>query len=219
MKPLKGHTDIVAYVSCSQDGIQVVSSSDVTIRIWNAKTGEEVMKINRGGILCPSGRCFESYSDRMSCVGLSPDSTHIVSGSVDKTLRIWDATTGKEVMKLGGHSDRIISVGFSSYGTRVVSGSLDKKIQIWDAKTVQERDTRTLLLDSDGWIRDSHRKLILWVLPEWQTCILVIGAGVYLDPWRHFHVSLIVNQNNSDPILGSQEKPGTKPQQSRRSTI
>ena len=62
-------------------------------------------------------------------VGFSLDGTHIVSGSRDNTIRLWNARTGEEVIKpLKGHTDYVFSVGFSSDGAHIVSGSGDGTI-------------------------------------------------------------------------------------------
>ena len=71
-------------------------------------------------------------------VAFSPDGTHVVSGSVDMTVRICDATTGAEVTRMEGHSDTVNSVAFSPDGAHVVSGSEDKSVRIWDATTGAE---------------------------------------------------------------------------------
>jgi WD40 repeat protein len=125
---LRGHTNGITSVGFSSDGTHIVSGSwDKTIRIWDARTGEEVMKPLKG------------HTDFVTSVGFSPDGTHIVSGSWDKTIRIWDARTGEEVMKpLKGHTSTVTSVGFSPDGTHIVSGSRDKTIRIWDARTGEE---------------------------------------------------------------------------------
>jgi hypothetical protein len=66
----------------------------------------------------------------------SPDGKRIVSGSVDKTVRVWDAITGAQIGKpLYGHESLIYSASFSPDGKRIVSGSADKTVRVWDAIT------------------------------------------------------------------------------------
>ena len=68
----------------------------------------------------------------------SPDGKHIVSGSTDKKVRVWDAQTGQSVMDpLKGHGDWVTSVAFSPDGRHIVSGSHDKTIRVWNAQTGQ----------------------------------------------------------------------------------
>ena len=72
----------------------------------------------------------------MSSVAYSPDGRRIISGSSDKTIRIWDTETGAAVGKpLEGHSEGVYSVTYSPDGRRIISGSRDKMIRIWDAET------------------------------------------------------------------------------------
>ena len=71
-------------------------------------------------------------------VAFSSDGTRIVSGSEDKSVRVWDASTGAELKVLNGHTDSVLSAAFSSDGTRVVSGSWDKSVRVWDALTGAE---------------------------------------------------------------------------------
>ena len=67
-------------------------------------------------------------------VAFSPDGQRIVSGSRDKTLRLWDATSGAPIgAPLRGHDERVSSVAFSPDGQRIVSGSADKTLRLWDA--------------------------------------------------------------------------------------
>ena len=66
-------------------------------------------------------------------VAFSPDGTQIVSGSSDKTIRVWDVVTGQQVGEaLRGHKDIVHSVAFSPDGTHIVSGSNDNTIRVWD---------------------------------------------------------------------------------------
>jgi WD40 repeat protein len=58
-----------------------------------------------------------------------------VSGSDDKTVRLWDAATGALQQTLEGHSSWVWSVAFSPDGRQVVFGSGDKTVRLWDAAT------------------------------------------------------------------------------------
>ncbi|KAG9021645.1 hypothetical protein FS842_006519, partial [Serendipita sp. 407] len=74
----------------------------------------------------------------VTSVGFSPDVCHIVSGSWDKTICLWDAETGQSLGKpLQGHTWGVTSVGFSPDGCHIVSGSWDETIRLWDAETGQ----------------------------------------------------------------------------------
>jgi WD40 repeat protein len=59
-------------------------------------------------------------------VAVSPDGKRIVSGSHDKTAKVWDAATGQETLTLKGHTNPVTSVAVSADGKRIVSGSEDQ---------------------------------------------------------------------------------------------
>ena len=76
-------------------------------------------------------KTFEGHSSYVSSVAYSPDGTKIISGSDDKTIKIWDANTGQCLKSLEGHSDYVNSVAFSPDGTKIISGSTDTTVKIW----------------------------------------------------------------------------------------
>jgi WD40 repeat protein len=59
----------------------------------------------------------------------------VVTASIDRTARIWDARTGAALATLGGHGDVVVIAGFSPDGTRVATASIDRTTRIWDART------------------------------------------------------------------------------------
>ena len=78
---------------------------------------------------------LKGHDREVTSTCFSPDGSQVVSGSKDKTVRIWDAKTGKNIQTLNGHADAVTCVCFSPDGSQVVSGSEDKTVRIWDAKT------------------------------------------------------------------------------------
>ena len=82
----------------------------------------------------------KGHTSCVDSVCFSPDGRYIVSGSRDKTIKLWDSKTGKEVPDFygKGHTSCVDSVCFSPDGRYIVSGSLDKTIKLWDSKTGKE---------------------------------------------------------------------------------
>ena len=79
---------------------------------------------------------LQGHDNVIASVAFSPDGSKIVSGSWDCTIRVWDASTGVQVLPaLQGHDDYIRSVAFSPDGSKIVSGSWNKTIRVWDAST------------------------------------------------------------------------------------
>ncbi len=134
---IKGHTHPVRYVSFRPDGKYMISASgsiegieydgeiehsDDSIRVWNAETGEELMRI-------------KGHESRINTASYSPDGGRIVSASADRTIRIWDANSGKELLKLSGHNAGVVSAFYSIDGSRIISASCDGQVIIWDSET------------------------------------------------------------------------------------
>ena len=62
----------------------------------------------------------------------------MVTGSLDRSARLWDASTGAELRRFVGHSEAVRAAGFSPDGTHLVTGSWDATAKVWDAGTGRE---------------------------------------------------------------------------------
>jgi WD40 repeat protein len=125
-----GHTNYSVLSVCwSAGGDRVVSgSSDGTARVWNAKTGEEILNIKTG--------YMSVYT-----VKYSPDNTQIATGGYSDyaAAQIWDAKTGKLIATLG-HDDIVFSLAWTSDGKKLITAS-HGPIRIFDTATWKQTGT------------------------------------------------------------------------------
>ena len=73
-------------------------------------------------------------------VQFSPDGRYIVSGSFDKSLKLWDGYTGKFMFSFMGHVGAVYNVSWSTDSMYFVSASKDSTMKVWDIKTRKLRE-------------------------------------------------------------------------------
>ena len=78
---------------------------------------------------------LEGHQDRVSSLSYSPDGKTIASGSADKTIKLWDAATGKVLRTLESHREWVLSLSYSPDGRTIASDGGDKTIKLWDVAT------------------------------------------------------------------------------------
>jgi len=80
-------------------------------------------------------RILTGHRDWVTSVALSGDGRHIVSGSDDGTVAVWDLQTGARLHELIGHQGVVRSVALSGDGRYIVSGSTDRTVAVWDLQS------------------------------------------------------------------------------------
>jgi len=71
-------------------------------------------------------------------VAFSPDGQRLATGGTDRTVKIWDLTTGQEILTLKGHTAMITSLHFVSEGRRLMSADMNGTVRVWDATPLPE---------------------------------------------------------------------------------
>lgn len=78
---------------------------------------------------------FAGHTETVYAVAVSPDGTHAATGSFDRTIKLWDLTSGKEVRTFatsGGHQGLVLFITFSPDGKLLASGGADNTAKLWD---------------------------------------------------------------------------------------
>lgn len=78
---------------------------------------------------------LKGHTETIYSMVFSPNGKQIVTGSFDKTVKVWDAITGKEIRTLTGpqgHKQMVLNVAVSPNGSLIASGSADNSANLWD---------------------------------------------------------------------------------------
>jgi WD40 repeat protein len=79
---------------------------------------------------------LHGHTETVYSIAFSPDGRHVLTGSFDKSLKLWDTATGKEFRSFGGpagHQNLVLSVAFSPDARMLASGGADNTVRIWES--------------------------------------------------------------------------------------
>jgi|GEM_PF-3102210 len=199
-----GHSGPVISMAFSADGQFVWSGAlDKTIRQWSVASGKEVRHVD-GDFTCiafspdmrraicgswdnanvrvislDSGselRGMKGHGGPVTSVAFSRDGKQMLSGSSDKSVRLWDIN-GAQLKVLIGHDGPVVSVQFSPDGLWAFSGSGDKNCCLWElssGRLIRRYEGHTNLVEAVAISQDGRRgystgndeTIRVWGLPK-----------------------------------------------------
>jgi WD40 repeat protein len=91
------------------------------------------------------------HKDYVFPVSFSPDGRTVITGSADKTARLWSAYTGEPIGRTMIHDDSVLGAKFSPDGRTVITGSHDGTILLWRTAT---GELLGKIMEHNDWITD-----------------------------------------------------------------
>jgi mitogen-activated protein kinase organizer 1 len=189
---LAGHTGPVNAVRWTKDGNYCLSASDDrTVKLWNPHK-----------ICPPSSSAVAAAADtKTAAVGQAPqiksyggahgyaiqdvavfhDNTRFVSGGKDRTLFVWDVTSGAVIRRIAAH-DNVNALALNALSTVVLSASYDQTVRIWDLRSQGRQAIQTL---ND--FRDSVTSVSITghTVRAPSVCVRVCCVCMWLPPAKH----------------------------------
>lgn len=128
---LKGHhservTDVVFHPhSCKSLDVEAgniaTASADRTAVLWSL-SGKKLQS-------------YEGHLDRLARIAFHPSGAYIGTASFDKTWRLWDVSTGIELLLQEGHSRSVYGIAFQQDGALAASCGMDALARVWDLRS------------------------------------------------------------------------------------
>jgi WD40 repeat protein len=112
------------HVIFDPDGRRILVANSTGVRLYDVKSGAKVLQLDH--------RCLNAAPCAVVAAAFNADGTRIVTGANDKTARVWDAESGRELLRLTTLAE-VKSVAFSPDGMQALAASGDR-VQLWNPR-------------------------------------------------------------------------------------
>ncbi|MFT3727855.1 MAG: TIR domain-containing protein [Terricaulis sp.] len=162
---LSDHVGWVRGARFCRCGKHAATSDDKSVRVWDVRNGRQLVQFETDTAFTwhlqfspdcqriaaglgkklqswPMGggppTIFSGHTKEISALVFDESGARLVSGSHDRTARVWDSSTGQELAVLRGHGEYLTDVAPSKDGTRILTRANDNSARIWDMATGEQ---------------------------------------------------------------------------------
>eukprot|EP00842_Homolaphlyctis_polyrhiza_P005308 jgi/Hompol1/5779/HPOL_004687-RA len=125
MNVFTGHVESVTCGQFTPDGKMIVTgSSDGSVILWDPKTATALQRWTSDD--------SRFHQTAVTSLSVSKDSSLILSGAQDGTVRLLHSSNGRILASFDDHQDSVEATGFSDTLPYAATGSVDGKVNVWD---------------------------------------------------------------------------------------
>jgi WD40 repeat protein len=134
------HQEPIRAVALSADGrTAATASTDDKVRLWDVATGKKRLTLKWRPAPPLTSEWFSgAHSHRVNSVAFSQDGKYILTGSDDRTARLWDAATGQPIEPASEHLHGVLAVAFSPFEGLLATASRDRTARLWTRTPMQQ---------------------------------------------------------------------------------
>jgi len=166
MRTVPGPADQVQALAWSSDGKYLAAAGGVP-----GKSGEILLVETQ---TWKPIRALTGHTEVVDEVAWKPGSMELASGSLDKTVRIWDASSGNSLRTLKDHADPVFCVTYSPDGKLLATCSGDRTCKLFDTASWKRTDTLS-----------AHQDAVMHVAFNKDGSLLAtVGADKQMKMWK-----------------------------------
>ena len=126
---LSEHFSRVSQAMFSPDGTRLLTVCLEQAQVWQIERAPET-----GGLIGKRLLLLRTAPNAITQATFSPDGSRILTVLSDKTLKFWDAHSGKELPAFNGQTEGVHYAAFSPDGLKIVTASDDNTARVWDVE-------------------------------------------------------------------------------------
>ncbi len=119
---------VAALAFAGNDRQLAVGNYDATVHVWNVGKDEKGEYVSAA----TEPQIFEGHTSAVFAVAFAANNRTLISGSHDKTVRVWEVLNARPIYEWKGHLGPVTAVSAALAGRTVLSGSADTTLLLWD---------------------------------------------------------------------------------------